>query len=123
MAKNCTLTLTGNLGNDPQMKTDSTGNTFVHFSLCTTDSYQDKTTGEWQDKAPQWHTVFVFLPKLKETAQYYRKGQRFTVEGGISYRPYKDANGNTRNEMVVIAHTMTPAPLSKKTQGQPIAAA
>lgn len=86
MAYNSTVILTGNLGKDPEIK-DKDGKSYARFSIATTDSYQNKTTGEWQDKETVWHDIVVFSPNAIEDIKGYGKGDRITVTGTLSYKP------------------------------------
>lgn len=115
MAQNNRITLIGNLGRDPEVRTDSQGKEFVYLTLCTTDSYKDHT-GQWIEKTPQWHTVFIFSPQVQERANYFTKGQRLEINGSLTYRPAApDANGYERFDATITAHRIEMAPLTKKT--------
>ncbi|NEP17876.1 MAG: single-stranded DNA-binding protein [Leptolyngbya sp. SIO4C1] len=85
MATNNLTTLTGNLGADPEIRTNSNGQQYVRLSIATTDSYKDQN-GQWQQKAPVWHTAFAFTSSAVTQATSQRKGNRVTLEGSLSYR-------------------------------------
>lgn len=87
MAYNNTVTLIGNLGEDPKTYSNKNG-TYVRLNLATTDSYKNKT-GAWVSRKPVWHTVFVSSKKLQEMALQYKKGNRIKITGGLSYRRIK----------------------------------
>ncbi|MFN7607730.1 MAG: single-stranded DNA-binding protein, partial [Ralstonia sp.] len=46
----------GNLGRDPEIRTLNSGAKVASFSVATSESWKDKTTGE-RKEATQWHNV------------------------------------------------------------------
>ncbi len=85
--------LVGNLGKDPEARSMQTGGKVVSFSLATTESWNDKSSGERRDKT-QWHRVVIFNEKLGEIAEkYLKKGSNVYVEGSIESRKYTDNSG------------------------------
>ncbi len=40
--------IVGNLGRDPEIKYTQSNQPVANFSVATSDSWKDKTTGEWQ---------------------------------------------------------------------------
>lgn len=93
----------GNLGNDPEVKETSNGQSVVSTSIATTTSWKDNN-GQRQEKT-EWHRV-VFFRKLADiAAQYLRKGSKVYVEGRISYRSYEQ-DGITKYVTDIIADQM-----------------
>ena len=87
--------IVGNLGADPDSKAMPSGNMVTNFSVATTESWNDRDTGERQEKT-EWHRV-VFFGRLAEIAdQYLRKGSQVYVEGKLQTRKWQDENGNDR---------------------------
>ena len=87
--------IVGNLGADPDTKSMPSGNMVANFSVATSESWNDRDTGERQEKT-EWHRV-VFFGRLAEIAdQYLRKGSQVYVEGKLQTRKWQDENGNDR---------------------------
>ena len=85
----------GNLGADPDAKSMPSGNMVANFSVATSESWNDKDTGERQEKT-EWHRV-VFFGRLAEIAdQYLKKGSQVYVEGKLQTRKWEDREGNER---------------------------
>ncbi|GIS40388.1 MAG: hypothetical protein Ct9H90mP13_02340 [Pseudomonadota bacterium] len=85
--------IVGNLGADPDTKSMPSGNMVANFSVATSESWNDRDTGERQEKT-EWHRV-VFFGRLAEIAdQYLRKGSQVYVEGNCRLE-----NGRTEMEM------------------------
>lgn len=86
------ITLIGNLGKDPEIKTTQSGKEIANFSLACGESWTDKETGERKDKT-EWISCVVFSdPLVKVIKQYVKKGSKIYIEGSIATRKYTDKN-------------------------------
>lgn len=110
------VTLIGNLGRDPEMRTFPSGDQVANVAIATTDRWKDKTTGE-EKSATEWHRV-VFNGKLAEiVGQYLKKGAQVYVEGALRTRKWTDnATGQDRYATEVRADSMQM--LGSKPEGQ-----
>ena len=98
------VTLIGNLGQDPELRSTPTQRSVITISLATTDSYKDKD-GEFKE-ITDWHKI-VFWDSMAETVgKYLKKGSKIYVEGRLKTRSYEDSNGVTRYVTEVIANSM-----------------
>jgi len=94
------VTLIGNLGNDPEVRTTAGGSKVATFSLATGRQWTG-ASGEKQEKT-EWHRCVAWNGKgsgmgLADIVEKYcRKGERVFVEGSIEYGQYKDKEGQTR---------------------------
>lgn len=87
--------IVGNLGNDPELRTMPNGEAVANISVATSESWQDKQTGE-KKEVTEWHRI-VFYRRLAEIAgQYLSKGSKVYVEGRLKTRKYQDQNGQDR---------------------------
>jgi len=86
------LQLIGRLGQDPEMKTTSSGNTVTNFGVATSEKWKDKNTGEMQEKT-EWHRVSVWGKQAENCNQYLTKGSMVFVEGKVSYSKVPDKDG------------------------------
>jgi single-strand DNA-binding protein len=85
--------LIGNLGKDPQVRSLNSGEKVVNFSLATSESWRDKTTGERKEKT-EWHNVVIFNENIgKIVEQYCKKGTKVYVEGQLQTRKWTDQSG------------------------------
>ena len=97
--------IVGNLGADPDSKSMPSGNMVANFSVATTESWNDRDTGERQEKT-EWHRV-VFFGKLAEIAeQYLDKGSQLYVEGKLQTRKWQDKEGNDRYTTEILGNEM-----------------
>ena len=92
------VTLIGNLGSDPEIRTTSNGSKVATFSLATSRQW-NSPGGEKQEKT-EWHRCVVWNTKFSTLAdvveRYCKKGDRLYVEGRIDYSQWKDKEGQTR---------------------------
>ena len=94
--------LVGCLGKDPQIVTTSNGNKLASFSIATSDTWKDKTTGERKERT-EWHSISVTSPSLAGfTEKYLMKGMKVYVEGKLLTREWTDNNGNKRYKTEVV---------------------
>ena len=92
------VTLIGNLGNDPEVRSTTGGNRVATFSLATSRSWND-AGGAKQEKT-EWHRCVVWNTKNSQLAdiveKYVHKGDKIYVEGRIEYRQWQDKENQTR---------------------------
>lgn len=94
--------LLGNLGADPEIKSTNDGREFANFSLATSESWNDKQTGERKEKT-EWHRVVCFSEGLtKVIKNYVKKGSKLYIEGALQTRKWQDDTGNDRYSTEVV---------------------
>ncbi len=94
--------LVGNLGKDPEARTMQNGGKVVSFSVATSESWNDKMSGERREKT-QWHRVVIYNEKLGEIAEkYLKKGSQVYLEGSLESRKYTDNSGQEKDITEVI---------------------
>ena len=97
--------IVGNLGADPDSRAMPSGNAVTNISVATSESWNDRETGEKKEKT-EWHRV-VFFNRLAEiAAQYLKKGSQVYVEGKLQTRKWEDKEGNERWTTEVVANQM-----------------
>ena len=97
--------IVGNLGADPDSRAMPSGNAVTNISVATSESWNDRDTGEKKEKT-EWHRV-VFFNRLAEiAAQYLKKGSQVYVEGKLQTRKWEDKEGNERWTTEVVANQM-----------------
>jgi single-strand DNA-binding protein len=92
------VTLIGNLGSDPEVRSTTGGNRVATFSLATSRAWND-ASGAKQEKT-EWHRCVVWNSKASTLAdiveRYVKKGDKLYVEGRIEYRQWQDKDGQTK---------------------------
>ena len=90
------VTLIGNLGADPEVKSFQNGGRIANLRLATSESWKDKQTGERQERT-EWHSVAVLSDGLVGVVgRYLRKGSKIYVEGQLRTRKWQDSAGQDR---------------------------
>ena len=77
------IMLIGNVGNDPDVRTTSSGTPIANMSLATTSKWKDGS-GEQKEKT-EWHRLTVWGKLVDVVERYVKKGDRLYVEGRIEY--------------------------------------
>ena len=87
------VTLVGNLGRDPEVRSTQDGAKIVQLSLATSERWKDRNSGEQRERT-EWHRVVIFNENLGRIAeQYLRKGSTCYIEGQLQTRKWTDNNG------------------------------
>ena len=90
------VTLIGNLGRDPEIRTTQDGTKVANLSLATSESWRDKTSGERREKT-EWHRVVVFNDRLVDVIEkYLKKGAKLYLEGALQTRKWTDQSGTEK---------------------------
>lgn len=88
------VTLIGNLGSDPEIRTATGGNRVANFSLATSRQWND-ASGNKQEKT-EWHRCVAWQQLADIVERYVKKGDKLYIEGRIEYRQYADKDGVTK---------------------------
>lgn len=88
--------LVGTLGRDPEVKYAANGNAIANLSVATSEQWNDKATGQKQEKT-EWHRVVIFGKLAEIAGQYLTKGSQVYLEGKLQTRKWQDqASGQDR---------------------------
>ena len=95
------VTILGNLGHDPEVRTTPAGNIVANFSVATTDKWGQ---GDDRQERTEWHRIVVW-GKLAETCgEYLSKGRQVFIEGRLQSHSYEDKDGIKRYVTEIVAH-------------------
>jgi len=89
--------LIGRLGQDPEVRNTQDGRSLCTFSIATSESWNDKNTGEKREKT-EWHRIVVFNEGLVNIIQQYVKKGALKVKKvaknnfRLSAGPYSSIN-------------------------------
>jgi single-strand DNA-binding protein len=85
----------GRLGQDPEVKYTPSGTAVVNFSVATSRSWKDKTTGEKVEQV-EWVPVVFWGKKAEVIGEYFSKGKMIYVEGRSQTRNWEGEDGVKR---------------------------
>jgi len=97
--------LVGNLGRDPEIKYTASGAAIANVTIATSESWNDKQTGEKVEKT-EWHRVVAFQRLAEIMGEYLRKGSQVYIEGKLQTRKWQDQSGQDRYTTEVVANEM-----------------
>ena len=103
------VTLIGNLGADPEVRSTNNGSRVATLSVATSRQWIGNG-GEKQEKT-DWHRVICWNNKagsgLADVCEkYLKKGDKVYIEGRIEYRTWEDNNKQTRYVTEIIAREL-----------------
>ena len=87
--------IVGNLGNDPDVRTMPNGEAVANITVATSESWNDKNTGERRE-VTEWHRIVFYRRQAEVVGEYLRKGSKVYVEGRLKTRKWQDQNGQDR---------------------------
>ena len=96
------VTLIGNVGKDPEIRSSASGVAVANFTLATSDRFQD-AQGNWQDRT-EWHTLVAFKRTAEIVRDYVKKGSKLYIEGKLQTRSWDDKETGVkkyRTEIIV----------------------
>jgi single-strand DNA-binding protein len=97
--------LVGRLGRDPELKYTASGTPFCRFSIATDDVWNDKGSGERQERT-EWHNIVAWDRLAEICNQYLTKGKLVYIEGSLQTREWDDQEGNKRKTTEIRARDM-----------------
>lgn len=97
--------LIGNLGSDPEVRYTPDGVPVANFSLATTESWNDRNTGERQERT-EWHRLVLWRRQAEVAQQYLKKGSKIYVEGKLQTRSWDDQSGQKRYTTEIVVFDM-----------------
>ena len=97
--------LVGNLGRDPEIKYTASGAAIANITIATSDSWNDKQTGERVEKT-EWHRVVAFQRLAEIMGEYLKKGSQVYIEGRLQTRKWQDQSGADRWTTEIVANDM-----------------
>ena len=96
------VTLVGNIGRDPEVRSFQNGSKVCNLSLATSERWKDKETNEPKEKT-EWHRIVVFNDKLVEIIEkYVHKGSKVYIEGQLETRKWTDTSGTEKYSTEVV---------------------
>lgn len=107
------MILVGRLGKDPEVRHLENGATVANFSMATSETYKDKTTGD-RKEITEWHNIVLWRGLADVAAKYLHKGDMVYIEGKLRTRSWEKDNV-TRYTTEVVGDNMTM--LSPKSSG------
>lgn len=96
------VTLIGNVGRDPEIRTTQDGKEIASITLATSESWKDKASGERKERT-EWHRIVVFSDGLVSIIKnYVKKGSKLYIEGALQTRKWVDNSGTEKYSTEIV---------------------
>jgi single-strand DNA-binding protein len=98
-AGDVTITVIGNLTDDPELRFTPSGAAVAKFRVASTPRFLDRQTNEWKDGEPLFLTCNVWRQAAENVAESLQRGARVIVSGRLRQRSYETREGEKRTVM------------------------
>ena len=94
--------LIGNVGQDPEIRSTTSGKQVATLSLATSERWTDRDSSEKKERT-EWHRIVVWPEGLVGVVEkYVRKGSKIYIEGTLRTRKWTDNEGKDRYSTEVV---------------------
>jgi single-strand DNA-binding protein len=96
MANDTTITIIGNLTDDPELRYTPNGAAVANFTVASTPRFLDKATNEWKDGDALFLRCNIWRQAAENVAESLQRGMRVIVSGRLKQRSYETKEGEKR---------------------------
>jgi single-strand DNA-binding protein len=100
MAGDTTITIIGNLTNDPELRFTPSGAAVANFSIASTPRTFDKNSNEWVDGETLFLRASIWREAAENVAESLTKGMRVIVSGRLKSRSYEDKKSQEKRTVM-----------------------
>ncbi len=108
-AGDTTITLIGNLVDDPELRFTPSGAAVAKFRVASTPRYLDKATNEWKDGESLFLQCNIWRQAAENVAETLTKGMRVILTGRLKQRSYETKEGEKRTVFEVEVDEVGPS--------------
>ncbi|MFF3886580.1 single-stranded DNA-binding protein [Streptomyces sp. NPDC001914] len=109
MSGDTTITFTGNLVADPELRFTPGGAAVANFRMANTPRKFNRQTNEWEDGEPVFLGVAVWRQQAEHVAESIKRGDRVIVVGRLTQRQYEATDGSKRSSYEIQADEVAPS--------------
>ena len=95
-AGDVTITVIGNLTDDPELRFTPSGAAVAKFRVASTPRFLDRQSGEWKDGEPLFLACNIWRDAAEHVAESLQRGTRVIVTGRLRQRSYETREGEKR---------------------------
>lgn len=96
MANDTTITITGNLTGDPELRFTPNGAAVTNFTIASTPRNFDRTTNEWKEAETLFLRARIWREAAENAAATLKKGMRVIAQGKLKAHSYETKEGEKR---------------------------
>jgi single-strand DNA-binding protein len=108
MASDNTVTLVGNITDDPELRFTPSGAPVANFTVAVNRRYRTPE-GQWEDKLDGFFRCSCWRDMAENVAESLTKGTRVVVAGRLQQRSWEDGDGNRRSTIEVQVDEVGPS--------------
>ena len=95
-AGDTTITVIGNLTDDPELRFTPSGAAVAKFRVASTPRILDRQSNEWKDGEPLFLACNIWRQAAENVAESLQRGARVIVSGRLRQRSYETREGEKR---------------------------
>lgn len=96
MAGDTTITVIGNLTDEPELRFTPSGAAVTRFRIASTPRIFDRQSSEWRDGEPLFLSCSIWRQPAENVAESLSRGSRVIVTGRLRQRSYETREGEKR---------------------------
>lgn len=96
MAGETTITIIGNMVEDPELRFTPSGSAVANFKVASTPRTFDAKSQQWKDGEPLFLRCSVWKEAAENVAESLTKGMRVIISGRLKSRSYETKDGDKR---------------------------
>ena len=103
-----TVTITGNLTRDPELRYTKDGQATALFGVAVNRRWQQRDTQQWEEST-SFFEVVCWRDLAENAALSLSKGSRIIVTGRLEQRTWEADDGSKRSKLEVVAEELGPS--------------
>ncbi len=100
MANDTTITVIGNLTQDPELRFTPSGSAVANFTIASTPRTFDRNSNEWKDGETLFLRSSIWREAAENTAESLTKGMRVIAQGRLKSRSYEDKTTSEKKTVI-----------------------
>jgi single-strand DNA-binding protein len=109
MAGETTITIIGNLTNDPELRFTPSGAAVANFTVASTPRAFDRQSNGWKDGDTLFMRCSVWRDAAENVAESLARGSRVIVTGRLQANTYQTKEGEKRTTMQLVVDEVGPS--------------
>jgi len=109
MAGETTITIVGNLTDDPELRFTPSGAAVANFTVASTPRNFNKQTNEWEDGEAMFLRCSIWRQAAENVAESLQRGMRVVVQGRLKARSYETREGEKRTVFEIDVEEIGPS--------------
>ncbi|WP_372735676.1 single-stranded DNA-binding protein [Nocardioides sp.] len=109
MAGETTITIVGNLTDDPELRFTPSGAAVANFTVASTPRNFNKQSNEWEDGEAMFLRCSIWRQAAENVAESLQRGMRVVVQGRLKARSYETREGEKRTVFEIEVEEIGPS--------------